>query len=1186
MAFKPDQGAEPIPGYKLLVKLGSGGFGEVWKASAPGELLKAIKVVYGNMEDQRAEQELKALRRVKEVRHPFLLSLERIEVQDGQLIIVTELADGSLLDRYLDCRRTGLAGIPRDELLGYLKDAAEALDYMGSARDLQHLDVKPQNLLLVAERIKVADFGLVKDLAVSTVSAAGGATPAYASPEAFDGRASRASDQYSLAIVYQEMLTGTRPFHGESTLQLAMQHVHGRPLLNPLPLADRPIIAKALSKLPEDRYTSCCEMVDALGKAQEITAGDATTATPLGTSSPLAPQKSLSPSGKSKHALPPHSAFSWPLPADNPLDTPPSIRPSAIGLLPVSVENLSLLVSTVIRQGVHAAAPEADALVADTIADQSGPQSAMIRPTLYIGLGGLAATALRRFKRRLAARFGPPICYPFFPMLIVDVDGVALRRSMRGDAREAMIPSETLLTPLHPPEHYREQARELLKWIDRRWLYGIPRSRRTNGLRPLGRLAFIDNAAAIQQRLRTALADVTNSAMLATAKARGLHIRAEAPRIVIVAAITGGTGGGMLADMAYLVRQVAEDLSVSAEAVCGLLLHATGQNPSEREMAQINSAATLSELRYYSQKDSFYLGDAAHGLRPCGPGRRPFDDCYLLNLGDRLDRTSTEAAADRAADYLALDAANHGGPALEHFRRQSRETEGFALRVFGLQRIGTARELLAERATAALCRQVVGLWTGGLTIEETAALDLQAEKLAVSIGLDLASLLSRFEAAASAYSGGDLLAPVEPGLVPSLSEFDPRATSVTSPGATHQILARLDEYLAGSHEQDDAARDSLAKALRGHIRREVSSACQSVADWLRQLVDSPGTRIAAADRAADWFYHFIDKQLATTNERLNAVRAQREQLKSRHLGDSGSTRLLGGLLGRSRKWEIKDGGPNPLANYCRVRLEEFLLDHAINVFANIGQIISHLRQELAGCRQEVKALGSAVINFSKAPSLDELATHPGLTWLVPGNLPNLMVAEQALLAKMAPTCAKQVDRLVQQEILDPFGGLWAVASRIFSPTGGHGTAIESLQRAIETRARRVASRFLENADSATLLRKSSGSEEGAWEALSQQITAACPAAASPEHLQLQLVALPVNEAGDALRNRALCMSNSGNLQVVASDGDIVVCHEVAGVPPTASLIGLPEDNVDWGPLAARVCTRTDVDWAGVSCSST
>src|SRR5262245_49514482 len=154
MPFTPARGAEPIPGYCLLEKLGSGGFGEVWKATAPGELTKAIKIVFGNLEYQRAEQELKSLRRIKEVRHPFLLSLERIEALEGQLVIVTELADCSLFERFQECRQRDMAGIPREELLGYLRDAADALDYMQLSRSLQHLDVKPQNLLLVAGRIK------------------------------------------------------------------------------------------------------------------------------------------------------------------------------------------------------------------------------------------------------------------------------------------------------------------------------------------------------------------------------------------------------------------------------------------------------------------------------------------------------------------------------------------------------------------------------------------------------------------------------------------------------------------------------------------------------------------------------------------------------------------------------------------------------------------------------------------------------------------------------------------------------------------------------------------------------------------------------------------------------------------------------------------------------------------------
>ena len=151
-----------------------------------------------------------------------------------------ELADRNLWDRFKECRSPGLPGIPREELLGYMEESAEALDLMNNQYQLQHLDIKPQNLFLIHHHVKVADFGLVKDLEGLQASITGGITPVYAAPETFDGKVSRFSDQYSLAIVYQELLTGQRPFAGNNVRQLIMQHLSAEPNLMPLECTTAP----------------------------------------------------------------------------------------------------------------------------------------------------------------------------------------------------------------------------------------------------------------------------------------------------------------------------------------------------------------------------------------------------------------------------------------------------------------------------------------------------------------------------------------------------------------------------------------------------------------------------------------------------------------------------------------------------------------------------------------------------------------------------------------------------------------------------------------------------------------------------------------------------------------------------------------------------------------------------------
>jgi hypothetical protein len=281
-AYTKGPGAEPIPGYVLVEPLGRGGFGEVWKCVAPGGIEKAIKFVAGSDPDDglagdgaQLSQEFEAFQQVKAIRHPYLLCLERVELVGNELVMVMGLADMQLGDRFQECRRAGLPGIPRDELLGYLREAAEALDVIGTRHGLQHLDVKPQNLFLTAGHVQVGDYGLVSKLDGGTANGKNrGLTPKYAAPEVLRGQVHARSDQYSLALVYFELLTGGFPFTGRNPQQMMVQHACTAPELGALPPGDRAAVARALAKNPEQRFPSCRDFVAALAAA-EGAAGDA-----------------------------------------------------------------------------------------------------------------------------------------------------------------------------------------------------------------------------------------------------------------------------------------------------------------------------------------------------------------------------------------------------------------------------------------------------------------------------------------------------------------------------------------------------------------------------------------------------------------------------------------------------------------------------------------------------------------------------------------------------------------------------------------------------------------------------------------------------------------------------------------------------------------------------------------------
>jgi serine/threonine protein kinase len=258
-------GTEPIAGYRLGRRLGRGGFGEVWQAEAPDGTPVALKFV--PWDETTASAEFRAQAALDGIRHPHLLTVFGTWRTDHFLVIAMELAEQTLFDRLQEVQAQGLSGIPPGKLLEYFGQCAAAIDFLHE-RDIQHRDVKPQNLLLVKGEAKVGDFGLARLLAHSATGHTGLLTVAYAAPEFFDGRTTRHSDQYGLAITYCQLRGGRLPFRGTLAGMMA-GHLQQSPDLSMLPDYERPVLERALAKQPAERWPSCQAFVQALSWAKE-----------------------------------------------------------------------------------------------------------------------------------------------------------------------------------------------------------------------------------------------------------------------------------------------------------------------------------------------------------------------------------------------------------------------------------------------------------------------------------------------------------------------------------------------------------------------------------------------------------------------------------------------------------------------------------------------------------------------------------------------------------------------------------------------------------------------------------------------------------------------------------------------------------------------------------------------------
>jgi len=319
----PDQHLGP---YLLLARVGAGGMGEVWRAEDTrlGRTV-AIKVLPPSvLADVEATARLKReARTAAQLYHPSIATIHSIEQDGDHIFIVEEFVEGESLARVI--RRGGLS---EAEICRIARAVADALAE-AHAKGIVHRDIKPDNIIVAGNRVKVLDFGIAKQVGI--VGATSSDTPTafvtqqgmilgtihYMSPEqalgkTIDGRA----DVFSLGVVLYEMATGRRPFGGETITETMTQIIRDDPAepvsVNPgISPGMNEIIQRCLRKNAAERFTAA-ELVTALdgqiGRAKTApytNANAVTAATPtLLTGSQLKTVMETAPQPKRRSALP------------------------------------------------------------------------------------------------------------------------------------------------------------------------------------------------------------------------------------------------------------------------------------------------------------------------------------------------------------------------------------------------------------------------------------------------------------------------------------------------------------------------------------------------------------------------------------------------------------------------------------------------------------------------------------------------------------------------------------------------------------------------------------------------------------------------------------------------------------------------------------------------------------------
>jgi hypothetical protein len=667
------------------------------------------------------------------------------------------------------------------------------------------------------------------------------------------------------------------------------------------------------------------------------------------------------------------------------------------------------------------------------------------------------------------------------------------------------------------------------------------------------------------------------------------------PRVFLVTSINGGTGGGMLVEMSYLIRQALAETGLSDEHVCGLLTYSAARGKRAPCLDAGNAYSCLDELRYFSSAEHDYPGEPARGLLGFREDRAPLPHTYLIEMDGLGTDDIYEEQVDRLAKYLALNTVSSASVFFDSCRameRQHRARGQFSLRTVGMLPLTATSSSIELHWVDELCRSLTLKWQGvasdsfsGLhgpgtdcndhpasgnhpprandteaaRREQLSVLDELTSELAEMLLCDCDQIMTTVRTTVSDALGqivDEYVHEVAIGIANERQTGDNGSTTTST-----AVLARIHEVLGVDNDASSSS-ENTTKSLRhtavSEAQRLAEVGKRSMRDRLFELAEKGPGRIAGALGVVDRLSSLMQATRDAVNQRF-----QTTQLKRKQLADG----LAQQRLCRRLNWRVRgDCQAARFEEYAHLLLKEIICEAACRMQGLLSSSVKQCRETLHDLS---RLLGQIGVNFQPGPE----STDDGTKVPPQKDCPLFRIDSAATI--FADHLEEMVEELEQEIQSHCFS-----AGRRLTGLLDYDSAMQKeLVSQMRTHAKRVISNCVESVTQTQLETSMNGACNQRFpmqlEDLLKSVTPGLLKGGGTQHLALLG---PTGEILGPLQERIAEIAGEDINAVATSEGDVFLCCEAEGIQFESVAANLMTSQPDCKKLASRLHTRVDVRW--------